>query len=596
MQPSSPATEAPALPRATRLTWFSMVAVAAVVILVTGGRMLFEHAAHDAATLLEPPELTAARETLLVEPKNEAIKEKIRIDDLKLRERYFLHLDRNALGAWLLLGGGVILILAGRGWAAALRRPPRPLMAVLRPDAPLQRASRARLAVATTALVAALGLWIAAHSVSSSLPDSPEAVQALLAAEPEIAPTDPGPSPEEWLANWPLFRGPRGDGVALTTNAPLHWDAETGEGMLWRAPVPHVGHSSPIVWGDRVFLTGGSAESRHVLCYDATNGNLLWDQIAPPPPQGFPEPLEVMEDTGFAASTAATDGRRVYAIFATGELAAFDFSGKVVWSKTLGVPESMYGYASSLVVWHDLLLVLYDQGDGTDGKSRLYAFEGATGELRWEQRRPVGASWSTPLIVESGGQAQIMTQGEPWVISYDATSGKELWRVDCMGTDLAPMPVTVNDLLVVVSPGNHVSGLRMDGRDDVTATHQVWQYDEFIPDITSPLSDGEHLYLLITYGDLVCMDATRGETIYEKELELEFNASPTLVGRNIYAVSTDGVTVVFAAGPEYRELARSALNEPVRASPAFVRNRMFVRGTEHLFCLGDTPPPPATQP
>ena len=388
------------------------------------------------------------------------------------------------------------------------------------------------------------------------------------------------------MANWPMFRGPRGDGVASTTNAPIRWDSESGEGVRWSSPIPQLGHSSPVVWGERVFLTGGDLDARHVFCFDASSGALLWDRVIPPPPLGFPEPPEVMEDTGIAASTAATDGRRVFAIFATGELAAIDFAGEVVWNKALGVPDSMYGYASSLVIWEDTLLVLYDQGDGTDGKSRIFALDTATGAVRWEQPRPVAASWSTPLVAEVGGESQILALGEPWVMGYSASTGTEIWRLDCLGTDLAPMPVVVGDLLVVVSPGNHVSGLRLDGQGDVTETHQIWQYDEYVPDITSPLSDGKRVYLLITYGDLICIDGTTGERLWEEMLDLEFNASPTLVGQHVYAFRTEGTTVVFEAGEEYREVSRGELHEPVRATPAFVDDRIFVRTVENLICLG----------
>lgn len=390
-----------------------------------------------------------------------------------------------------------------------------------------------------------------------------------------------------WMVNWPMFRGPRGDGVAGVTNAPVSWDAARGEGVVWKVEVPHAGHSSPVVWGDRLFLTGGDVGGRHVMCFDAGTGALVWDRELPVPAEGFGEPLEVMEDTGVAASTPATDGQRVYAIFASGELAAYDYAGELVWSKFLGIPESMYGYASSLVVWRDLLVVQYDQAGERDGKSRLYAFDCASGEKRWERERPVAASWSTPLVTEVGGEARLMVVGEPWVMGYDVLSGRELWRLDCMGTDLAPMPVVTTNLLLVVSPGNHVSGLRMDGEGDVTETHQAWQYDEFVPDITSPVSDGERVYLLITYGDVVCVDGVKGGTVWEKSLDVEFNASPVLAGGNIYTFSAEGESVVFAAGDTYREVGRGNLGEPVRASPAFVGGRIYVRGLWNLYALGE---------
>jgi len=586
---SSAVEPAAAPPRAIdvwRRTWLTMLTVTALVVLFAGSRMLIGHFGHRTDTLLEPPELLEAREQLLANPKDTALKEHIRTLDLALRQRYFAHLHTNAVGAWLLLAGGVMLIVAGGGWTATWRRLPMPQPLSAGALSPRRHADSSRWAIGGVTAVVGIAFLIVAASRSSPLPSSLADLETLLAVDVEASPVDPGPSPEEWMANWPMFRGPRGDGVAAATNAPIQWNAETGEGVLWKSPVPQLGHSSPVVWGNRVFLTGGDLEARRVLCFDAESGELVWDRPVPPPSRGFPEPPEVMEDTGVAASTAATDGRRVYAIFATGELAALDYAGHVVWSKALGVPDSMYGYASSLVVWKDVLLVLYDQGDGTDGKSRLFAFDSATGALRWEQPRPVAASWSTPLIAEAAGQTQILTLGEPWAMGYEASTGAEVWRLDCLGTDLAPMPVVVGNFLVVVSPGNHVSGLRMDGQGDVTETHQAWQYDEYVPDITSPLSDGQRVYLLITYGDLVCIDGTTGEMLWEEPLDLEFNASPTLVGDRVYVFSAEGTAVVLEAGAEYREVSRGELHEPVRASPAFVGSRIFVRTAENLFCLG----------
>jgi outer membrane protein assembly factor BamB len=572
-----------------------LLTVVALLVSLAGARMLIGHYGHRAETLLEPPALLEAREQLRAAPKDTALKERIRGLDLELRQQYFAHLRTNAVGAWLLLAGGALLIVAGNRWAATWRQLPMPQKLLGGLPKPNRTADRSRWAVGGVA-AAALGLLIVGASKPSPVPDSLAELESLLAGGAQATSGDAGPTAEEWLANWPMFRGPRGNGVATVTNALLRWDTQTGEGVRWKVAVPHMGHGSPIVWGSRVFLTGGDLEGRHVMCFDAASGELVWDRPVPPPPRGFPEPPENMEDTGVAASTAATDGRRVYAIFATGELAALDYSGQVVWSKALGVPESMYGYASSLVVWKDLLLVLYDQGDGKDGKSRLFAFDGATGAERWHQPRPVAASWSTPLVAEVAGQAHILTLGEPWVIGYDAPTGREVWRLDCLGTDLAPMPVIAGDLLVVVSPGNHVSGLRMDGEGDVTKTHQVWQYDEYVPDITSPLSDGQRVYLVITYGDLVCVDGTTGAQLWEESLDLEFNASPTLVGEHIYVFSAEGTAVVFTAGEEYREVSRGELHEPVRASPAFVGDQIFVRTTGHLVCLGAGTDPGRVEP
>jgi hypothetical protein len=190
------------------------------------------------------------------------------------------------------------------------------------------------------------------------------------------------------------------------------------------------------------------------------------------------------------------------------------------------------------------------------------------------------------MIIEGGGVPQIITLAEPWVISYDAATGAERWRADCLGTDLAPGPVLAGEVLVVVSPGRHLVGLRTDGQGDVTKTHVVWQFDESTPDITTPVTDGNRLYFVTTSGLMYCLDATTGKKIWDKDLELEFNASPLRVGRQLYLTDTKGVTRVVEAGDAFREVARAELGEPVHASPALVNGRFYVRGSQHLFCLG----------
>jgi outer membrane protein assembly factor BamB len=233
------------------------------------------------------------------------------------------------------------------------------------------------------------------------------------------------------------------------------------------------------------------------------------------------------------------------------------------------------------------LIVQFDQGEPEAGKSRLYALASGTGKTRWEQRRAVPSSWTTPLVIEAAGRTQIITMAEPWVISYDAATGAELWRVDCLGGDLAPSPVLAGGLLVLASPGHGIIGIRTDGQGDVTKTHIAWKFDETVPDITSPTTDGERIYVATTSGLAVCLEAATGVKLWEKDLELTFNASPLRVGRHLYLMDTKGATIVAEAGPAWQEVARANLGEGVYASPACVGGRLFVRGVQHLWCIGN---------
>jgi outer membrane protein assembly factor BamB len=341
-----------------------------------------------------------------------------------------------------------------------------------------------------------------------------------------------------------------------------------------------------------VFLSGGTATTREVFCFDAVKGDLLWQRPVPLAPAGA-EGAEVPEQTGHAAATVTTDGERVFALFATGELAALDFGGGMVWTKQLGAPRNPYGHSTSLVVWEGHLLVQFDQGEAEAGKSRLYSFEPATGRERWQQRRAVPSSWATPIVLEIAQRYQVVTLGEPWVISYDLAEGNEIWRAECMGTDVAPSPVFAAGLVFVASPHKHVVALRPDGQGDVSKTHLAWSSEENIPDITSPVCNGELLFTVTTYGILTCFDAKSGAKIWEHELDQEVNASPLLAGQRLYVMSTQGTTIQVAAERTYRELGRAELGEAVFASPAAVKDRLYVRSVKHLYGIGTASTPPA---
>jgi outer membrane protein assembly factor BamB len=577
-----PPTPSGRLPDST-VAWTARIA--AVFCAFVALAMLVSHlrvAPHDPLTSRALEEKKAE---LRADPTNETLKEEIRKLDLVLRQRYFRHVTLNQVGGGLLAGGLLVFLLAARSLAARhkpLPMPqPRPAASGAQAQARLGRWSVATVGVLTALLV--LGL---ANSVRTLVPGTPEELARLLAGDEEVV--DLEAALEEWFTQWPRFRGPHGDGVAHSSELPIGWDGASGEGIAWKSEVPLPGFNSPVIWGDRLFLSGGNDTTRAVWCYDIRDGRILWQTPVPPmtaPPGGR---LDVLDFTGYAASTVATDGQRVFAIFVTGELMALDFHGQVVWTKHLGVPENMYGYASSLHAEPGWLIVQYDQGEPDDDQSRLYAFDPATGALRWEQRRLVPATWTSPVVIDTGGRRQLITLAEPWAIAYDLTHGQELWRVECVGGDLAPSPIYAGGLLFVVYPHQSLLAIRPDGEGDVTDTHVVWRTDDGAPDITSPVSNGTHLFHVSTFGTLVCQDAQTGETLAERQLDLEFNASPTLVGDQLLLITTSGLALVLSADPTLEELHRMELGEKVHASPALLRGRLYIRGDQHLYAVGPT--------
>ncbi len=400
--------------------------------------------------------------------------------------------------------------------------------------------------------------------------------------------TAPGalPSPEEYAKNWPCFRGPGGSGISAYTNVPDRWDGASGENILWKSPVPLPGHSSPVVWGGQVFLTGATEQKRQVFCFSARDGKLLWAQDVPATPASQGK-VQVSEDTGYAASTPATDGQRIYAIFANGDLAAFDFRGQRVWARSLGIPKNQYGHASSLVTWQDRLIVQFDQGTARENLSRLMALDGATGKTVWETPRPVPNSWASPIVVQTPVGQQIITCGDPWVIAYQPADGKEIWRANCLRQDVGPSPTCRDGVVYVANQFPQVSALRTDGRGDITATGIIWMGEDGLPDICSPLATPDYLLLLASSGTLTCYDRKSGKKLWEHDFETNFKSSPSLVGSAVYAISEEGKGWVVRPGPEgVKVLAESNLGEPCVTSPAFQEGRIYLRGQAHLFCIG----------
>jgi outer membrane protein assembly factor BamB len=395
----------------------------------------------------------------------------------------------------------------------------------------------------------------------------------------------PSYSASEWQANWPRFRGPDGSGIAPSSELPLSWDAETGENIIWQTRLPLPGANSPVIWGRQVFVNGADASRREVYCLDAEAGDLLWTRSVGEADRGDPAPrLHAMND--YAAPTSTTDGQSVYALFPTGHLIALDLGGRPVWNRRFDMSKDIYGHASSLVLHGDLLLVQIDLGKPDIGLSHMVGLDKQTGETLWDIPRPVQGSWTTPIVINTGTREELITSAKPWVIAYDPLTGREYWRVRCVEGDSAPSPIYANGHIYVANIYASLVAIRPGGEGDVTATHVSWSAKGSLPDICSPLSDGELVFVLSTNGIFSCHDADKGTLLWREALGRRFRSSPSLVGDRVYLLSETGESIVAAAAREYRELATGQLGEPVYSCPGFASGRMYIRGEQHLFCIG----------
>jgi outer membrane protein assembly factor BamB len=582
--------------QASRLArvWRVTAWVAGVFSLVVGVAMIVGNLGARAEDPLKSPLLKEYKEKLRLNPLDEQMKQRVRALDLQLRQKYFSQLSRRESGVYLLLAGVVAFVLATTQATRCQRRLPSPEARLEDSERVARAAARARWSIAGAGVVVGVFLLVLGFGPITALPKGPAGIEKLLGGS-ETATAPDAASPEELKRNWPRFHGADGGGVSAFTNAPAAWDPKTGKNIAWKVPSPTSGFGSPIVWGDRVIFSGGDAAHREVVCLSAQTGQTLWRQAVTNVP-GSPQAVEVPDSTGYAASTMATDGRRAYVFFANGDCAALTLDGKPVWAKSFGPLKNAYGFATSLATWQDRLILLLDQGEPDEGRSKLYALDGRTGKVVWERPRKVGASWASPIVIEAAGKPQVIALAVPWVIAYSAKDGTELWRVEGLNGEITPSPIFAGGLVIVPSPSEKLMAIRPDGTGDVTKTHVVWTDEDNVPDVTSPTSNGELVFALTTGGMLSCFDGKDGKKIWDHDYDMECHASPSLVGNRVYMIGMKGTAVVVEAARQFKELFRTDMPDAFHASPAFAQDKMFLRGVTNIWSIGEVRSPKSEVP
>lgn len=385
------------------------------------------------------------------------------------------------------------------------------------------------------------------------------------------------PTQQEINANSPSFRGPGGNGIVFQRGFPTSWNVSSGKNIKWKTAIPLTGYNSPIVWNDKIFLSGANATKREVYCFDLNSGKILWQTVVDKIPGSSATAPKVNGETGFAAPTLTTDGRRVYAIFANGDLIALDFEGKKVWAKNLGLPKNHYGHSSSLIMYRDLLIVQYDQS----GNTNVMAFAGKTGEQVWKTSRDVKITWASPILVNTGNQMEVMLVAEPFVISYNPSTGKELWRFNCISGEVGPSLAYADGVVFSVNDYSKLAAVQIG-----TSPKLLWESDEYLSDIPSPVATSKYLFLPTSYGMMVCYDAKTGEKFWEKDFGTPTYASAMLVDGNIWQMDKKGVMHIFKADKTYTSVSEPALGEGSVCTPAFVGGKIIIRGEKNLYCIG----------
>jgi len=392
--------------------------------------------------------------------------------------------------------------------------------------------------------------------------------------------------------NWPHWRGEAGNGVSTTAKPPTQWSAT--KNVKWKVAVPGLGSSSPVIWGDQVFVTSAvpTANSQalqfKLFCFGRKSGELKWEKTAvtAKPHQG------THKTNGFASASPCTDGEHVYAPFGSRGLFCYTMDGDLKWKRDDFPPmqtRNSFGEGSSPTLEGDKILLPWDH----EGESFLYALNKLTGQDIWKTPRDSATCWATPLVVEHAGQKQVVMNGQKIARAYDLETGKELWHCNGQTERPAASPVAADGLVYVGSGfrGAYLGALRLDGQGDIKGTkHVAWEIDKDTPDVGSLLlTSGRIYYFKEKSGILTCVNATTGERHFGP-VRTGLNAiyaSPVAAGGMIYLTDRNGTTVVIKDAATFEIVATNSVDETVDATPAPVDGELFIRGEKHLFCIGE---------
>jgi len=384
--------------------------------------------------------------------------------------------------------------------------------------------------------------------------------------------------------DWPCWRGPRLDGSSAETGVPIEWNATNN--VAWKVELPGVGHASPIIFRDKVFVIAAlpDAEERMLLCLDRNTGSTLWRQVV------LSAPLEHKHTlNSFASSTPATDGDSVFVAFLDRDqifVAAYDLEGKRKWAVHPGTFASMHGFCSSPILYRDKVILNGDH----DGNSYLVALSRAEGRILWKTPRENHTrSYCAPLIRDVAGRTQMVLSGDKCVASYDPNTGKRYWVIDGPTEQFVASPVySASCGLVLITggfPDHHILAIRPSGTGNVTQTHIAWRTTEGAAYVPSPIVVGDYFVVVSDGGVAHCFEAETGKLAW-KERTGEEHASIVSAEGRAYLLNDRGIMTVIQVGPRFERLAQNEIGEKCFASPAISHGQIFLRGDKHLFCIG----------
>lgn len=422
--------------------------------------------------------------------------------------------------------------------------------------------------------------------------------------------------------NWPGFRGDQGRGVQEDVTIPATWNVETGENVKWKTRIPGLAHSSPVVWGDKIFLTSAVSgnlkpylrvglygespehdeEIEHdfrVYCLDKSTGKIIWEKTAH---TGIPKVKRHVKST-HANSTPATDGKYVVAFFGSEGLYCYDYDGNLVWEKDLGLLDSgafnakeiQWAFGSSPTIYDGRVYIQCD----VNNQSFVACYELADGKKVWRKKRNETPGWGTPTIHESDGRTQMIVNGYKHIGGYDIKKGKVLWRMKGGGDIPVPTPFVAHGLIFISSahgPERPIYAIRTDAKGEIklsgrgkSAEYVAWKRDNRGSYIPTPIVYGDYLYVCDDRGVLTCYEAETGKQVYRERVAGSggaFSASAVAADGKVFFTGEEGDIYVIKAGPKFERLATNSIGEVCLATPAIADDTIYIRSRDHLFAIG----------
>ncbi len=530
---------------------------------------------------------------------NEALQQQIRQLDLLSRKAYFVQEGQLKMGVYILFGMACVLMLSLNLYYKETKNLPEK---DLDPIDEWMNKSRARnylLWLAVIATLVAAAFAILQHVDLKKSADAEEAQTEVQDAEGE-AEMEPQDDVEEVQADTlatdstmveeadsalvddmpelkiasKAFRGNNSSASSSARGLATTWNLSSKKNILWQSSIPKHGYNSPVITGRNVFITGADNSARELYCYDVWTGELKWtvkaDKIA-----GSPSTMpKVNADTGLAASTAATNGEQVCAIFATGDIICADMDGNRLWAKNLGLPDNHYGYASSLLMYGNEVIVQYQNNN----EAKVLALNAKTGSQIWSKTSKDKIAWSSPMIATLGGKPALVVMGNPSIAAYNPSNGSELWRVECMSGEVGSSPASAGG--VVFGASEYAKCIAIDGATGET----LWEASDYLPECSSLAATKDLVFCATSYGMVCAYDAKTGEVKKEHDLTTPFYSSPVVADGKVFLFSNSGKAYIFSAST-FDLVTSFETGEKTFATPAFTDGMMIVRTDKSIYCV-----------